>query len=262
MSLLGLKLVMLLIILAAGWIGALLPELVERRPNRERLLSWGNAFAAGLFLGTGLIHLLPEASHSWASLDTTYPLAALLAASAFIAILLIEHVLLPEPVHAAAHSHTGEPAHTEQAVSAYALVIALSIHSVLAGVVLGAEAAMTGTILTFAAIVSHKATAGLALGITLKRDGVARPAAARLTALFAFATPAGIILGMITGSSLRPLYQLSFDAAASSLAAGTFLYIGAFDLLQDEFLKPGSRWTKWLCAATGLAMTALLALWI
>ena len=262
MPLVGFKLTLLLIILAAGWFGALLPELIDRRPGRERFLGWGNAFAAGLFLGTGLLHLLPESSQVWAALGKTYPVGALLAAVAFALILLIEHVLLPDPVHSAAHSHTGEPSHSDEPVSAYALVVALSIHSVLAGVALGAEAATTGAFLTFAAIVAHKMTAGMALGITLKRDGFQRSAAMRLIALFAMATPTGILLGMATVGALRPISQQTFDATVSGLAAGAFLYIGAFDLLQDEFLRPGSRWAKWLFAAAGLAVTAISAIWI
>ena len=43
---------------------------------------------------------------------------------------------------------------------------------------------------------------------------------------------------------LRQSAGLYFDATVSSLAAGTFLYIASIDMLQDEFLKPGSRWAN------------------
>ena len=69
-------------------------------------------------------------------------------------------------------------------------------------------------------------------------------------------------LGLVAGSILRPSSQLLFDALATGLAGGTFLYIGAFDLLQDEFLHPGRRWAKLVAAAAGALLAALLAVWV
>ena len=80
--------------------------------------------------------------------------------------------------------------------------------------------------------------------------------------MFALMTPLGILLGALAGQALRHAAQLHFDAAAAALAAGTFLYIGAFDLVQDEFLRAGRRWTKWLCALVGALLAALLAAWL
>ena len=51
-------------------------------------------------------------------------------------------------------------------------------------------------------------------------------------------------------------------AAFLALAAGTFIYISTLDILQDEFLRPGSRWAKWLSAALAVALMALLSLWV
>ena len=75
-------------------------------------------------------------------------------------------------------------------------------------------------------------------------------------------TPLGILIGMMTSGFFRPGAELYFDAVVSALAAGTFLYIASIDMLQDEFLKTGSRWAKWLWAVCGLALTAVLALWV
>ena len=49
------------------------PELIGR------LIDRGNAFAAGVFLGAGFIHMLPEAQKAWESLGWRYPMAFLVA---------------------------------------------------------------------------------------------------------------------------------------------------------------------------------------
>ncbi len=112
------------------------------------------------------------------------------------------------------------------------------------------------------AILAHKGTAGLALGIRLARSPMGTGRARRFVLLFALMTPLGILLGLVGSGILRRGAGLYFDATVSALAAGTFLYIASIDMLQDEFLRPGSRWAKWMWAVVGLATTALLALWV
>ena len=147
------------------------------------------------------------------------------------------------------------------ASSPYVLLLALSVHSVLAGTVLGADTDRPGVWLTFLAIAVHKGAAGLALGLALAGAGMSSRRRFRLTALFALMTPMGIVLGLLAGHGLRVDGRLLFDATSAALAAGTFLYIGAFDLVQDEFLRAGRRWSKWVCAVAGALLAALLAAW-
>lgn len=268
MGLAGIKIVFLVAILAAGWLGGAWPLLRNGRRPGQSFLSWGNAFAAGIFLGIGLIHMLGDASEAWAELGWHYPIALVLAAVAFMAILLLEHVLLPEPAHAMVHTHAGEGvAHPDEhrqpsLVYPYTLVFTLSIHSFLAGIALGAQASLAHVLVIFVAIVAHKSTAGFALGVSLARSELRTGRCQKLLALFAVTTPAGILIGMIGSGLLRSAAQRSFDATFQSLAAGTFIYIAALDIIQDEFVQPGSRLAKWLFAAAGLTLMALLAVWI
>ncbi len=60
MSILTFKLVSAAAILAIGLIGGLIPHYASRSESSRRFFSLGNAFAGGLFLGVGFIHLLPE----------------------------------------------------------------------------------------------------------------------------------------------------------------------------------------------------------
>ena len=150
----GIKLALLIAILVAGAAGAALPLRSRGASRSERLLGWGNAFAAGVFLAAGLVHMLPDADRTWSALGHDYPTAFALAGLAFVFMLLVEHVLLPEQAHEEMHAPSGERfariAERHQssgdAVAAYAVLIALSIHSLLAGLALGAEAELSRAI--------------------------------------------------------------------------------------------------------------------
>ena len=47
-----------------------------------------------------------------------------------------------------------------------------------------------------------------------------------------------------------------------ALAAGTFAYVATLDILRDEFLEPGGRWSKWLLVSAGTGLMGLLAVWL
>ena len=267
MSLLTIKLLLLLAVFVAAFAGGLVP-LAHRGGPDSRFLSRGNSFAAGIFLGSGLIHMLGEAQSAWRALGWEYPMAHALAAAAFAGILLFEHVLLPESAHQLVHAHPHEGEAPARAVEpeaegakAYLLTAALSIHSVVAGIALGAQDVVGSVVVISVAILAHKSTEGFALGAKLAGDD-RRSRARPLLLFFSLMTPAGIVLGILVSRWLAPPVEHLFDAAFLALAAGTFLYIASLDVLQDEFLRPGDRLAKWLAAAAGLAVTAVLAIWI
>lgn len=263
----GIKLVLLLALLAIALLCGALPlrrrGAAETGPNR--LLEWGNAAAAGIFLGAGFVHMLPDANAAWEQLGWHYPIGMLLAAAAIILMLLFEHVLPPEDAHHAMHAPSadrfgarGEHAGSLRAV--YAILTALSIHSLLEGLALGAQRELRSALVIFAAILAHKSMEGFALGVSLARSAtVPRPSA--LLALFAVATPVGIVAGATVGALEGPT-RLACEATFLSLAAGTFAYVATLDILREEFHEPGGRLAKWLWVVAGAGVMALLALWV
>ena len=241
---------------------------LSTRFSGRRLMTWGNAFAAGVFLGTGLIHLLTEANETWLALGWSFPMAQALAAVGFMTLLLVEHVLMPRSAHDVVHAHSGEALGTAAlgALSSsrvpYALLLALSVHSIIAGIALGAQDTAASAVLIFVAILAHKSSAAFALGVSLLRCSLPKARARGLLAIFALSTPAGILTGAALGGLLRSRDGSYFDATFLSLAAGTFIYIAAVDILQDEFLQPGGRLAKWLVAALAVVLTAALSRWV
>jgi zinc transporter ZupT len=263
---LGIKLVLLLALLATAFACGALPlrrrGAADASPNR--LLEWGNAFAAGIFLGAGFVHMLPEANAAWQQLGWHYPIGMLLAASAIILMLLFEHVLPPDDAHHAMHAPSTDRfgAHEQGSNGAtYAILTALSIHSLLEGLALGAQRELRSVLVIFAAILAHKSMEGFALGVSLARHAAPGTRTGALLALFAAATPVGIVAGTTVGAFEGPT-RLAFEAAFLSLAAGTFAYVATLDILREEFHEPGGRFAKWLWVAAGAGVMALLALWV
>ena len=266
-----LKLALLLAISAAGAAGGCLPLWRGGATGNPRLLGWGNSFAAGVFLAAGLVHMLPEADQNWRALGFQFPVAFVLAAMALTVMLLIEHVLLPDHVHEELHvpsderfgehhGHTHHDAHHD-ALSAYSALVALSIHSLVGGLALGAEQNWTRVLVIFFAIFAHKSAEGFALGVSLARSSIAKAQTWRLIALFASSTPIGGLIGIGLGHAIEGRGAALVEAVFLSVAAGTFMYVATFDVLRDEFPHASGRLAKWLAMALGVAGMSLLAVW-
>lgn len=271
MSLFVSKLLFGIATFAAAFVGGWLPLRQARTSAHGQSLQRGNALAAGILLGMGIVHLLPEADAAWRAIVPGYPVAFVLAAVAFLAILFVEHVLLPPHHHGVhegiGHGRTELPdefgVHVQsQYLYAYALLIALSIHSFVSGAALGMQHEAAKAFAIFVAIVAHKTTEGFALGVSMTRNRVGGPMALVFLTLFASTTLIGILAGMLVTDALDGSAARGLDACFLSLAAGTFIYIAALDIITEEFTHGGDRGTKWCLALVGLALTALLALWL
>ena len=236
MEIIELKFGLMAVILVCAWTGGLIP-LRKASSRSSRFLSLVNAFSAGIFLGIGLIHMLGDASGQWRSaLGFQYPMALLLAGVAFLSLLWFEHVALQGGLHHAVHAPGGviedfnatastdiQPADADEShipmstLYPYALVVALSIHSLIAGITMGAQNSLSNVLLIFVAIATHKSTAGFALGVSLARNAVPRGRALRLIGLFSVMTPIGIIIGLLVTNALDGRDQILFQAVFLSL---------------------------------------------
>ncbi len=254
------------VVFVAAWGGGWI-ALRSARQSGLSGLGKANAFASGIVLGTGLLHMLPESAATLGRAIPDYPVAFLLAGAAFLMLLLIEHVLLAQRGHHhgelaphGQHELAGELAvhAVESQMSAYALLAALSVHSVLAGIALGAQSTLDGALAVLIAVLAHKTTEGFALGVSLARNRVPPTTAWPLLVGFSAAAPLGIGLGALATASASGIGEL-FEASFSAIAAGTFLYISSLDMIGEEFSHGDQPFAKWCLAVTGLAIAAALA---
>lgn len=256
------KLLFCLAVLAAALLGGAIPLLGRTSARAGRLLGWGNGFAAGVFLGAGLIHLLPDALAAGAQLGWDAPRISEIAVLAFLGILLIEHVLLPVRAHDIVHEHASERMLPAGGLTPYTVLAALSVHSLLTGLALGAEPELHRALVIFFAILAHKSTAGFALGVSLVRGAIPSTRSWRLLVFFAVTTPLGILAGASLHEMLSGHTQQALDATFLALAAGTFVYVATMDILREEFAEPQDRFGKWLSVVLGVGTMALLAVWM
>jgi len=256
-------------IFIAGVAGGLLPWRVAHLSRSETYLGRGNAFAGGVLLAAGLIHLLGDAVDGFGSIwpDLDFPWAFTIAAASFLLILGIERVLprLPRlPVGAVPNSVEADElvAVTGARQYPYLLLFTLSIHSLIAGMALGAQTSLAGFFILLIAILAHKSAAGFSLGVSLQRINVPIGRARTLILGFAVMTPMGVLIGASVSALLSANGEQVFEALFDAIAAGTFIYIASLDILREEFLPPrGGRRIKWLFSVAGLTLMAIVAIW-
>jgi len=274
MGLTELKLIFSAVVFAGGAIGVLLPWTLERGPYRERFMALGDTFAGGILGGAGLVHLLSSGAAEFrtAAPGLGYPLAYALAGAGFLLILLIEAVIVasPDPGESPLHCTSRGASHeigpdtgaAGPRAMAFVLLLVLSVHSIIVGTALGAQSSSAEAYIIFAAIMAHKSMAGFALGVSYRRSGSSLRRGAPVAAVFASMTPIGILAGTAVEAWVPTASRRLFEAVFDSVGAGTFLYIATLDIIRTEFELPGDRWQKWLLAAAGFAVMAVIALWI
>lgn len=117
----------------------------------------------------------------------------------------------------------------------YMLMIALCVHATFEGIATGITKDYSMCVSMVIAIVVHKGAAASALGISLVKNFPNDfPMCRRLMMIFALATPMGVTIGMIFANFAGE----TLDVVMSSLAGGTFIYIGCTEIIVMEFSKP------------------------
>lgn len=266
-----LKIVASVVVFAGAFSGGWLPYSNALRDRGGHLLGRANALAAGMFLGIGMLHMLPESHELWIEFYPSYPIAFLIASAAFLMVLFFEHVALPPHRHGSVEGidHGATELTSELATHAgrhesyaYTLLVALSVHSLISGVALGTQTKVAGTMVILLALVAHKFSEGMGLGISMARNRVSPDRAVVLLLVFGAATPVGVAIGSFASGGMSTQGAQLFGATFVAMAAGTFIYIAALDIISEEFTHGGDRGAKWLLAVAGLGIAAILALWI
>ncbi|MCX7115046.1 MAG: ZIP family metal transporter [Gammaproteobacteria bacterium] len=195
-------------------------------------ISIGETLATGVFLGAGLLHMLPDAALLFDRAGHHYPFAYLITGAVFLLFLWFEHVgqVLYHPPHATTdhvhHEHDHHATHPAFAVLAWAM---LSIHSFILGTALGINHSESIIIMLFLAIITHKWAESFALAIQLNQSTLRPFSKYGLFFLFACMTPAGIFLGCYFDN---PTYNSLTSPILIAASAGTFLYLGTLHGLE------------------------------
>jgi len=204
-----------IIILIAGWY-----------PFKKRLgdvhvdLPIGETLATGVFLGAGLLHMLPEANDMFIKMGYDYPFAFIITGIVFLLFLWFEH-LGKELYH-----------HQDRSHPAFALLawLMLSIHSLVLGAALGFSSDYPLVIMLFLAIITHKWAESFAIAIQLNKSSLSRSKSIGFFIAFAIMSPLGIFIGYYFGQGIET--KSLFDPILVATSAGTFLYLGTLHGLE------------------------------
>ena len=179
-----------------------------------------NSFAAGLILALVFFHLIPEASE----LSTiAFPVVFL----GFFSFYLLENFIV---IHSGSelHFHGSDPCMKQLSeVNGVMAFAGLSLHSLIDGIIIGVgfELSTEIGILASLAVIAHEVPEGVTsfalINETLPDKSFL------LSLIVAFATPIGAIISLIFIQSLDD----NTIGILLALAAGTFLYVSASDLI-------------------------------
>ncbi len=278
-------------------VSGLIPFLNHNKPKIFSSIFFrvGEALAAGVFLGAGLLHLIPDAQESFSNFpvfltnSSAYPIVLFIAGISFLLFLGIEHVfsylnMKKNTVHITGSGiknlnginiNIKNPKHNEDTcekqeehaknntVIAISAALALSLHSFFAGTALGSTSIVDGgvgsLVTIFVAIIAHKWAASFSLSITLNKSGLKRWQGIILFIIFSLMTPLGVMAGTVL--NLSSVASGVAPAILLSISAGTFLYLGTLHGLEKSILaKECCDWKIFLFVILGFVIMAIIAI--
>lgn len=254
MSIIWFKIISVVMIIAAGITGGIVP-LGKRMAGNGNGLTFGNAFAGGVFLGAGLMHMLPDASANFSSLQlgVDFPFAAFISGLGFILILSLERVI--------AQKESAELLNSRKNKFPFVLFLVLAVHSIIAGMSLGLESTVLSGLVIFIAIIAHKGSASFALGVNLVHFQINKKLIVRTILFFSIMTPLGIVVGTVLDNIESSRVSIWFEAIFDALAAGTFIYIAILEIIDDVFANGKFRFQKFGFLLFGFLLMAFIAIY-
>nr|XP_060636126.1 zinc transporter ZIP2 [Anolis sagrei ordinatus] len=260
------------------------------RGKHRRILSCIGCFAAGVFLGACLMHMVADAlgdiqeeikkrqrqGGSTNKLNSTsdddgdsdgYPFGELIISLGFFLVFIIESVVLhccPRAVHAHG-DHESQDNHKDlpeahSSLRAFVLFLSLSFHSVFEGLAIGVQKQVTAAVQLCLAVLIHKAIVVFSLSLKLVQSGTKVQWRLLYLVVFALMSPAGIGVGIGVSLSNSDGSSLA-QAVLEGLAAGTFLYVTFLEILPYELRSHESPLTKFFFISLGFCIMAVIAIW-
>lgn len=219
-------------ILIAGWYPLKRNKKTIDSHHHEHGVSVGETIATGIFLGAGLIHMLPEANVLFQKQNLHYPFAQLITGATFLLFLWLEH-LGQALYHNRSHSKLLiETSSNSQTQTAFALLawVMLSFHSLILGTALGLNENNSMIMMLFLAIITHKWAESFAIAVQISKTSLPFYMQMVLFLSFALMTPLGIYFGWYFEHETN--HYILVDPILMAASAGTFLYLGTLHGLE------------------------------
>eukprot|EP00601_Ochromonadales_sp_CCMP2298_P016788 CAMPEP_0173221364 /NCGR_PEP_ID=MMETSP1142-20121109/2681_1 /TAXON_ID=483371 /ORGANISM="non described non described, Strain CCMP2298" /LENGTH=333 /DNA_ID=CAMNT_0014149389 /DNA_START=39 /DNA_END=1040 /DNA_ORIENTATION=+ len=225
-----------------------LPLRSQQFTQNDQLLSLANAFAGGIFLMLSFGHLMPESMQAMVKLrgQGAGAGALLWCLVGFTAMLFVEKVAFAEAEvedEAAIASFKTPPVRVQDVKplkgseakagqSAVALCLAMSIHSFFEAAALGLAADRKSAFMMAACIGLHQPAESLALLVAFLKSGMSKSGIALWLSAFSGVAMVGVTAGLAVQSLADP----GVEAIVMAITAGTFLYVGATEIANEELM--------------------------
>ncbi|XVF71147.1 hypothetical protein PTKIN_Ptkin12aG0012900 [Pterospermum kingtungense] len=290
------------LILVAGAIGVFFPllgKIIKALRPEKNVFFMIKAFAAGVILSTGFIHVLPEATESLTSpcLNENpwgrFPLAGLVAMTFAIGTLMVDafatshfsksHIkqIVGDEEKTGEHEHENHVhVHTHATailmvqflwlrVQAQVLELGIVVHSVIIGISLGASKSPKTIKPLMVALTFHQLFEGMGLGGCISQAQFKARVVAIMATFFSLTTPIGIAIGI----GISNIYDennpkaLIVEGIFNAASAGILIFMALVDLLAADFMNPKLQNNGMLQVGAsvslllGAALMSLLALW-
>lgn len=240
----------------------LVPLRSKQITDNKLALSLANAFSGGVFLSLAFGHLIPECIHGFqhAGGEVNEALPYMIVLAGYLLIFFVEKVAFDahEIMHnmeAGGHAHThGENGKTlERQESgggrgAVILLGALAVHSILEMTALGLANTFGDSALLSLSIALHQPAESIALLVAFLKSGMPKPDIVKYLSIFSCMGPVGVAIGMAVNSFATPVV----DATMLAIVAGTFVYVGATEVIPEEWEDPEHKWKKFFSLIGGI----------
>jgi len=288
------------------------------------LFSLGNCFSAGLMFSLGMMHIVPETMEAQWKVPMDYPLNFYLIVMGFFVTLFLEQIPSAHvrsfrcrqssrnavvcPSHESDHApesaaiesgsrkieveapKAAPPRFMDRVDSLMPVLVffvASQFHACLEALFVGVTQSSTNFWILFGGVAVHKGFVALTFGMKVysvwgASDSFQRWTLRVVSLLWALLPALCVLIGYFISATIDPVALL----VLSSLAAGTFLYIGSFEILSEEFehshyagdspalcidpveaprldawgTKTSHRYSKFLAIAVGILVVSLMGL--
>ncbi|XP_068127604.1 zinc transporter ZIP2 [Hyperolius riggenbachi] len=261
----------------------------------ELIICLISSFAAGIFLGACLLHVVADSlSNIAVQLQyVNYPMGELILSLGFFLVLIIERIVLYISQRSQSHSqdnislpsstsshddsyqvkpnisveisedphnHVHPQMYSHSSFRALILFCSLSIHSVFEGLAIGLQSNYSSALQIAIAVLIHKGIIVFSLSMKLIQS-MTRPVWLIIYIVtFSLMSPIGITIGIIVTLKKSSVISLA-QAILEGIASGTFVYVTFLEILPQE-LNSGQRpLLKVLFIMIGFTVMAVIAIW-
>ncbi|ACI65172.1 predicted protein [Phaeodactylum tricornutum CCAP 1055/1] len=264
------KVIFQAILTAINVICWLVPLRSKKMSENKLALSLANAFSGGVFLSLAFGHLIPECIHGFEASTYAETTPFMLVLAGYLLIFFVEkvafdaHDILHEMQGDDHHHHKHPDGHkhkdkkssggTEAASSlssgrsAVILLGALAVHSILEMMALGLADTFGDCALLTMSISLHQPAESIALLVAFLKSGVPEAQIIQYLSIFSCMGPIGVALGMAVNEFAAPIV----DSMMLAVVAGTFVYVGATEVIPEEWEDSTHKWKKFAALMSGI----------